>query len=373
MQTAPVRYAGRVGRTIVRRVTRLVPLAYLPALPRRRGARPVVGVVGFYGHGNYGDELFLEVFREHLGADFDLRSLLDPANATSIARRLGSGIRQADAILIGGGDILIPWSSGSRYWERTYLRRPVFVAGIGVPMWRQPRPDVVEQLRSFFGHPSVRFIGTRDPESSAWIEEQLRPTAPVATSPDLVCGLTLPPVERPAGQPIFGVAVRSRKQPDDLSHVRRLCERAVELGYRVRRIVLATGAVRARDEVATAGLDLPDTELVATDDLDEISRAIGECSAMTSMKFHGVVAATMYGVPAIAIMPTTKTRNFMRRIGRPDLLAAYSNPELPSFLVPDLAPIADETRELLRAGAVAHLAELRERIRVVVDQGARTG
>jgi polysaccharide pyruvyl transferase WcaK-like protein len=375
MQTAPVRFAGRVGRTIVRRVTRIDPLAYLPAWPRRPGARPVVGVVGFYGHGNYGDELFLEVFREHLGADFELRSLLDPATSKSIAQRLGSGIRAADAILIGGGDILVPWATHSRYWERTYLRRPVFVAGIGVPTWREPMPHVVEQLRSFFGHPSVRFIGTRDPESSAWVELHLRPTAPIATSPDLVCGLTLPAVERPAGQPIFGVAVRSRKQPDDLTQVRRLCERAVELGYRVRRIVLATGAVRARDEVATIGLDLPDTELVSSDDLDVISRAIGECSALASMKFHGVVAATMYGVPAIATMPTSKTRNFMRRIGRPDLLSAYSNPELPSFLVPDIAPIAADTIAELRAGAVAHLADLRERIGAAVgaSEGARPG
>lgn len=373
MKPAPVRFMGRLGRTIVRRVARLDPLAYVPRGRRLSGARPVVGLVGFYGHGNYGDELFLEVFREHLGADFTLRSLLDPATGSSIAERLGAGIRESDAIVIGGGDILIPWSTSSRYWERTYLRRPVFVAGVGVPTWREPVPRVVEGLRSFLTDPNVQFIGTRDPESTAWIEEHLRPVAPVATAPDLVCGLSLPAVERPAGQPIFGVAVRSRKEPDDLSHVRRLCERAAEMGYRVRRIVLATGRVRERDDVATEGLGLPDTELVSSDDLDVISRAIGECSAITSMKFHGVVVATMYGVPAIATMPTTKTRNFMRRIDRLDLLAAYSDPELPSFLRPDLAPIADETRATLRAGAVAHLVDLRDRILVATNEGHRAG
>ena len=242
--------------------------------------------------------------------------------------------------------------------------------------WRAPMPHVVARLAAFFGHPSVRFVGARDPESRAWIEANLRPSAPVANAPDLVCGLTLPSVARPAGQPIFGVSVRSRKEPDDLTQVRRLCERAVELGYRVRRIVLATGAVRARDIVATEGLGLGDTELVSSDDLDVISRAIGECTAMTSMKFHGVVVATMYGVPAIATMPTAKTRNFMRRIERPDLLSAFSHAQLPAVLVPDLAPIADETRTRLRSEAVAHLADLRSRIHATLGTatgGASTG
>jgi polysaccharide pyruvyl transferase WcaK-like protein len=375
MQTTPVRHAGRVARAVVRRVTRIDPLAYLPPVERPPGAAPVVGLVGFYGHGNYGDELFLEVFREHLGSHFELRSMLDPARAKSIARRLGSGVRETDAILIGGGDIVIPWSTSSRYWERSYLRRPVFVAGVGVPMWREPAPHVVARLGAFFGHRNVRFIGTRDPESTEWIEQNLHPKAPVVTAPDLVCGLTLPPVERPAGQPIFGVAVRSRKEKDDLTHVRRLCQRAVDLGYRVRRIVLATGRVRERDALTTEELELPDTELVSSDDLTDITRAIGECTAMASMKFHGVVVATMYGVPAIATMPTTKTRNFMRGIGRTDLVSAYSSPDLPSFLREDLAPVADETRQRLRTEAVAHLADLRERIRTVTttESSARDG
>jgi polysaccharide pyruvyl transferase WcaK-like protein len=364
-----VLFAGRLGRTLVRRITRLDPVAYLPAPTRAPGARPVVGLVGFYGRGNYGDELFLEVFRELLGGDFDLRSILDPAGGRTIAQKLGGGIRDADAIVIGGGDIVIPWSMASRYWERSYLQRPVFIAGVGVPTWREDVPDVVRSLRSFFNHRSVHFVGARDPESAAWIKANLDPSAALVTAPDLVCGLTLPPVERPVGPPIFGVAVRSRSEPDDLTQVRLACRRAEELGFRVRRIVLGTGKVRARDAVATDRLDLPDTELVSTDDLDAISRAIGECTAIASMKFHGVVVATMYGVPAIAMMPTAKTRNFLRGIDRLDLLSHYADPGLPEVLRTDLEPIALDIRERLRGEVIAHLGELRARIHAAVDGG----
>jgi polysaccharide pyruvyl transferase WcaK-like protein len=212
----------------------------------------------------------------------------------------------------------------------------------------------------------VRFVATRDPESTSWIEANLQPHVKVATAPDLVCALTLPPADRPEGPPVFGVSVRSRSEPDDLTQVRRLCDRAVELGYRVRRIVLATGHVRERDLEATARLGLDRTELVSSDDLDDISRAIGECTAFASMKFHGVVAATMYGVPTIALMPTHKTRSFLRVIDRPDLLSAYSAPDLPTLLRADLAPIPMETRDRLRTDAVAHLADLRAAIRTAI-------
>ena len=44
---------------------------------RPEGGRPKVGLVGFYGPGNYGDELFLDAFREHLGAAMDLGVVFD--------------------------------------------------------------------------------------------------------------------------------------------------------------------------------------------------------------------------------------------------------------------------------------------------------
>jgi len=365
VQPSPLGRVGRIGRGVVRRVTRIDPLSWLPPPRLAPGERPVVGLVGFYGHGNYGDDLFLEVFREHLGRDFELRSLIVPGRQP-LADRLGRGVRTSHAIVIGGGDLVVPWSTGSRYWEPSYLHRPVFVAGVGVPSWREPMPHVVKRLSAFFGDLHVRFIGARDPESTAWIEANLQPRIDVATSPDLVCGLTLPAAEKPPGRPILGVAVRSRSEPDDLSHVVRLCARATELGFRVRRIVLATGRVRTQDLEATARLGLDDTELVSTDDLDAISRAIGECTVLATMKFHGVVTATMYGVPAIAMMPTNKTRNFLRRIDRSDLVCAYSNPDLPGAIRTDLAPIPAETRDRLRADAVAHLADLHAAIGAAV-------
>lgn len=354
MPNAPVRLIRRTGGAVGRFLAD--PTSYLRDPGRPPTDHPRVGLVGFYGWGNYGDELFLDAFSTAFGPSVDIQSLVGPAWVPRPSLR--RGVLASDVVVIGAGDLLRPWAT-TRYWRPILLRRPVFVAGLGIPMWGGTTPAVVDDLRRFFAHPNVRGVATRDEGSAAWIRENLGPSVPVRVTPDLVCSLELPPAEKPAGAPIFGVAVRRRDTPDDLSQVRRLCERAISMGYRLRRIILATGRVREHDLEATAGLGFEDTELISSDDLDEISRAIGECSVLATMKFHGVIVATMYGVPPIAMMPTTKTRNFIADIGRPELLTHFSAEDLAEHLQPEMPPIAESVRTRLRTGATAYLADLR--------------
>jgi polysaccharide pyruvyl transferase WcaK-like protein len=352
------RWTGRA----LRQVLELDPISSIPRRARPLETAPQVGLVGYYGWGNYGDELFLDVFREHFASALRLRTLVDGRSFRSVVRRLDSGLRGSDAVLIGGGDLLVPWERSARYWKPAYLRRPLFVAGVGVPRWRKPVPSVVGRLERFLSHESVRSIGARDPGSAEWITTTLRPSAEVVVSPDLVWSLTLPPATTPPGAPILGVAVRKGSTPDYLHHVRALCHRAVERGYRIRRIVLSRGATKAIDLAAIEGLGFEDTELVASEDLAVVSRALGECSLVASMKFHGVVVATMYGVPAIALGATTKHRNLMAALGRPDLRVPFTDPSLPDVLDGDLTPVDISTRERMRAEAIAYVGDLRQRI-----------
>jgi polysaccharide pyruvyl transferase WcaK-like protein len=345
------------------------PAGYLPDPGRPATSTPAVGLVGFYGDGNYGDELFLDVYRRHLDAPVGLRPMLSLRNPWDDAR-LRRRTRQMDAVVIGGGDLVVPWRVG-RYWQRAFLARPVFVDGVGVAqsVINEQRPEVVAHLRRFFEHANVRGISARDPESAAWIRETLQPLVPVLAIPDLVCALDLPPAQRPDGQPIFGVAVRRRKHPDDLTHVTRMCRRAEALGYRVRRIVLGTGAVRQFDEAVTEQLALPDTELVATDDLAEISRAIGECSVLASMKFHGLVVATMYRVPTIVLMPSAKSRSFLRQIDRAEQASSFDSPGLPELVPADPAPLPADVPDRLRRPVLEHLEQLKGQILATAAAG----
>jgi polysaccharide pyruvyl transferase WcaK-like protein len=376
-----VRIPTRVRRLAGRAAARIAPdvalVGWPPELPealvrrsgsragsaRPTGDRPKVGLVGFYGPGNYGDELFLDTFREHLGAAMDPGVVFDSPTRPYFTRPVRDVVREHDAIVIGGGDLLVPWGLGDRYWLTVYLRRPVHVIGVGVPTWRPAKPSVVAALGRFLGHRNVRSITARDEESAAWIRDHLRPRVPVETAADLVFGLTLPPVERPSDPPILGITVRWREGDDDYRAVRALADRGRELGYRLRSIVLSTGAVRERDQQALDELDLPaDVERVASDDLAVLTRAIGECSMLASHKFHGTVIATSYGIPAISMSTTDKNRNLLRRLGRPELVCAFDDPALPARLARPPMPIDLAIRDAMAAEAVASLERLRDRI-----------
>jgi polysaccharide pyruvyl transferase WcaK-like protein len=363
----PTRSRQLIGSVVTRVAPDATFVGWPPELPWRRArrrSRPSVGIVGFYGPGNYGDELFLEVFRQHLGAAIDLRVIFDAATRPYFRRPVRDAVREHDALVIGGGDLLVPWGLGDRYWQPDYLRRPVHIVGVGVPTWRPAKPAVVEGLARFVRHRNIRSIVARDEESAAWIRDHLRPRVEVETAADLVFALDLPSAQRPPGQPILGITVRWREGRDNYHAVRALAGRGRDLGYRLRTIVLSTGDVRALDERAFDELriDGPDVERVAADDLDALTRAIGECTMVASLKFHGTVVATAYGVPAISMSTTDKNRNLMRRLGRPELVCAFDDPTLPERLVRDPAPPDPAVRTEMREAAVAALGSLRERL-----------
>jgi hypothetical protein len=126
--------------------------------------------------------------------------------------------------------------------------------------------------------------------------------------------------------------------------------------------VLSTGEVRARDERALDELGLDDAERIASDDLEALTRAIGECTMLASHKFHGTVVAVSYGIPAISMSTTDKNRNLLRRLGRPDLLCAFDDSSLPERLALPPAPIDLAVRGEMAAEATASLESLRHRI-----------
>lgn len=335
--------------------------------PRLRRAnpwrRPRVGLVGFYGWGNYGDELFHRVYEEHLGEHVDLRVLHDRLEPPYFSGPVARAVDAVDAVVIGGGDLVIPWQLSALYWQRAYLRRPVFVTGVGVPQrTRRPHasPQAMQALRAFFAHPNVRQISARDEKSARWIERNLRPGVPVRRTADLVCALSLPPASPPPGPPVLGVVTRARRWVDDYAALEALARRAVDRGMRVRHIVLGTGRVGERDAGDAARLGLPGRELVVADDLDTLSRAIGECRVLASMKFHGSVVAAMYGVPSLVLVTTAKNRRFFTRLGRPDLIVGLGAADLPDRLDPLPDPIDPAAVADLRADATGTLESLRD-------------
>lgn len=323
--------------------------------------KPRIGLVGFFGWGNFGDELFLEAHRQRLADLVDVNPLNEITRKPYFKRPVDEVIADYEAFVIGGGDLVIPWQVSELYWKEEYLRKPVYVIGVGVPTWGGIKPSALEHYRRFFRSENVRLVLTRDKESADWINKHIEPSVPAAPHTDLVCAMRLPKLDVPASRTL-GIVVRQRKHGDDFSQVRALCTRAKALGYNIRHIVLGTGITGEADFQVASELAVDGEEIIYDDRLDVLCKAIGSCQMLASMKFHGTVVASMYGVPSIVLSATDKSRNFMRIVQREELLSSFSAEDLPERLPHYPARIPSHTRSYLRRSASQAYDKLRHEL-----------
>ncbi|MFC7402658.1 polysaccharide pyruvyl transferase family protein [Citricoccus sp. GCM10030269] len=290
--------------------------------------RPKVGLVGFFGWGNYGDELFVQLWRRALSRYFDVSVVHDLLVPPYLSEEPATVADRYEAFVIGGGDLVLTDRVSELYWRPEWLEKPVYICGVGVPLHdRLQRPPVIETMARFFSHPNVQYISARDEESAAWIRSHLRPRVPVLVHPDLVFGLQLPAPDPSlmgtAGQPTLGISVRQGKfgQDNDYTGLASLVRAARERGYAISAVELGNGRQRHRDAPALNQLPFTLDSVVSGRTPDEISAAIGSLTAFASMKFHGLLVALRYGVPALALTANTKNSHVLTDIGRPDLIA----------------------------------------------------
>ncbi|MCY1159533.1 MAG: hypothetical protein MOP51_2558 [Citricoccus sp.] len=290
---------------------------------RRPPHRPRVGLVGFFGWGNYGDELFLQLWRRVLSPHFEVSPVNDLLMEPYVVGDPKVVAARYDAFVIGGGDLIIPNGVSGLYWKREWLERKVYIVGVGVAIWgHRHLPEVIEEMSEFFRHPNVQFISARDEASADWIRRYLRPVVPVSVHPDLVFASRIPPPRDYGGRKTLGISVRQGlfNRDHDFGQLDRLVTVARRHGYGISVIELGSGRQRRRDARAIRRLPFIPDEVVSSADVNVLSAAIGGLDAFASMKFHGLVVALMYGVPALALTPNAKNVGLLASIDRPDLI-----------------------------------------------------
>jgi polysaccharide pyruvyl transferase WcaK-like protein len=323
-----------------------------------------IGLVGYFGWGNFGDELFVEAHKQHLGSTVKLEPVHDILEEPYFSRDLSEVVKNYDGLLIGGGDLLNPVRISTLYWRKEYLEKPVFITGLGVPNLKWSRQDILQRYRAFFQHKNVKMVIARDPESTKWINEHIQPNVEAKFFPDPVCSLRRPEVEQ-SKEKLLGVVIRShRSLTGDLSHLRKLIGVALSQGYKIRHIVLGTKSIGEADYEITKSFAIPGEEIVYTESLEDQCRAIGECHALASIKFHGLIVATMYGIPTIALSSTPKNKNFLRMIDRLDLSSGYNQEDLHTRMFHYPARIHQIVRAHLYKQSTAGYRELREAIKL---------
>lgn len=310
-----------------------------------------VGLVGFFGWGNYGDELFHRIWEQSIGRFHETKVMHDLLQQPYFSRPATEIVKDVDAIVIGGGDLVIPNKISPLYWNRAWLDVPVYIAGVGVPTWvKHEAPDVMERMRSFFQHPNVKHISARDIESAEWIRHKLQPTVPVVHHADLAFGSLYPPAWK-FEKPTVGISLRTHRADSDPTILIDACRQLQSEGYDILNIVMGTGKTRAADLAVAEAFPLKDQIIFESEDIDEISATIGGLDLLISNKFHGTVVATTYGVSSVVLSSTSKSRNIYKRLGRTPLLSSATDESLMDKINLARMPLAPDAVKELRLEA----------------------
>jgi len=298
-----------------------------------------IGLIGYFGWGNFGDELFLSTHHQMLGDSYELFTANDLTKDPYFSFPVSELVKKADAFLIGGGDLLNPVRISPLYWKMEYLEKPVFIYGLGVPRQTHVRANVIAHYKKFMQHTNCKLIVARDIESYTWIKENINPGDKLVWYPDPVCALRRPTAVPPK-EKTLGVVMREHRSLDpNMQPVKELIKSARGMGYKIKHLVLANMELGKEDLKRAKIIADEGDEIFYSDSLDEMCQAISSCSILASIKFHGMIVATMYGIPSIAMSVTPKNLNFLRMIERSEMAASYTDTNLKDRLSYYPAPI----------------------------------
>lgn len=290
-----------------------------------------VALIGYFNYGNFGDELFVKAHQQYLSKFFNLFIPMDMLGMPYFTKNISDVVNESDAFLIGGGDLINTKAVSELYWNLEYLKKPVFVFGIGVPNFKFSRENVRRHYENFLNHENCKLVVARDVESYEFIKNNYHiDDSKLFWFPDPVLSLSLPKRNvKTSKDKILGVVMREHRSLDyDMSELRKLIDTAKNMDYKVNHIVLANKFLYAGDYERAKKIALPDEEIIHSENLNDLIIAVSNCSLLATIKFHGMIIATRFGIPSIAMSTTSKNRNFLKMLERTEMSCAYNDKDL---------------------------------------------
>ncbi len=317
-----------------------------------------IGLVGYYGFGNYGDEYFRIIF-EKAFSDCNIKVITgypDRVKSTQVR----SDVLDQDAIIIGGGDLAIPFSFSAAYWRPEYLERPVYIHSIGVPTWGGYDEKSVLKMRQFFQHDNVRRVSARDIKSRDWIVKYLQPKVETVYEPDMVCSadpVTVEPVKNRVG-----VILRQQPNVPNPEHFDYLNQTIRDAGKDPYYLVLGTDSTRTDDWQHMLRIPLADADFAVRSDISSLTQALLSCERVLSMKFHGCVVALANNRPCMGLSSSDKFVSFYQMVDRLQWMAPFAHKNFVSALHAVMQADGFTFDEDLRQAARDGLTRLRSSI-----------
>ena len=250
-----------------------------------------IGVVGYYGHGNFGDEWMLASMRA-LAPQFEFVPIIWRENKWEFPST------ELDALIIGGGNILIPIPAiASSYFNLIFLEmdKPIVVWGVDFCLTHGYLYEGLEAINSFLAHPHVLGVWLRSPIDYTIMPFLFWPKVVEKTHQcwDICYSYPItPPTEwnREAALVALGSRLWGAWNKET---TQKLENNLRNLGYgEVHYIILGWGRIGERDWAFTKSVT-DGAHVWRPSSVEEALAIIAQYDMVISCKLHGVMAAAL--------------------------------------------------------------------------------
>jgi len=277
--------------------------------------------------GNFGDELFLKTFKQIFSEDqvFYYSAYLD--------------LSKIDAVIIGGGDLIIPYRIYEYYFPAPLKDHPIWIYGVGVIDWYPEETWPVEEIarnRDYLSR--AKQLSLRD-QRSASIAKKYQFNDQIRVVPDIAFAYREPKYPL-AGfsrtKPSIGICVYAyesfpiEKMGEVFSDLTRQGFHLVlipvvnqfDSAYADSKMCLAVG-----EEIKKRHPQAAVTVLWGQYDLEMTYNYLQSVDYLLTFKMHPIIAAVRGGVPVLAFSKMNKVSSLLEMLGLAEFLC---NPDLPA-------------------------------------------
>jgi polysaccharide pyruvyl transferase WcaK-like protein len=258
-------------------------------------------IAGYYGFGNYGDELFANVFRTFLGEFFQLTFLPDALTDPYFpGEGLASIVERHDLVIVGAGDLLNPQYIPPFYLAEEFLRRKVIIEGVGVPLELGSSETATAHLGNFLSSKCVKGISVRDRLSHDFLVENLGIDSLI--KPDITLSLQILN-QRPK---LRTVTISPRAHQDD-EHYAAMIEVAAEIRQSATpEVLISSIGDTAKDDMEFSSAYFQSFEQFDFKSIERITDFIASSEIVISDKFHVCLIGLIGGCTVIPISNSNK-------------------------------------------------------------------
>jgi polysaccharide pyruvyl transferase WcaK-like protein len=283
-----------------------------------------IGITGYYGQGNFGDELFLETFKQvfHEHTVYPIVKHIDYFSS--------------DSVIVGGGDLIIPYSYNDSYFPKGLIKLPTWVYGVGIVDFYPPETwpkEEVEKYREVITHAKGLYV--RD-SNSVRLAEHIKLNANIKKVPDIAFSYKQPnyPIIKNPNKKTIGVCSFSYDE-FPLEKIAKILSTLSPNEYTLSLIAVVDVRNRFSDlntclKLKEAILKLnPNADIVIKNYqyLDVTYSHIQNLDYLVSFKLHPSLVGIRNNVPTFCLSRLSKVKSLLQAFDLEDFFCDYQEEE----------------------------------------------